>query len=170
MSRWSQAVHHHAARHPLGIRLCDSSPQTADGERRVWEESVSWGVNPMPCRVVVVSEMTGEVLAASYYETERGFLSALAVRPAYRGRGLGRLLIAGSLGHMLRTQAAQGRPCQSSLHVLGCDASAKHHGLYTSCGYHGGDEKRGGTYHLSHDFARLLGDGVEQRILHAATS
>ena len=37
----------------------------------------------------------------------------------------------------------------ASLHVLGTDASAARHGLYTSCGFLGGDPARGGNYTLS---------------------
>ena len=71
-------------------------------------------------------------------------MSALAVLPEYQNQGIAKILIAATLGHMVRSLGVQ----NSSLHVLGCDAGEKPHGLYTSCGYKGpqGAKNNGGTY------------------------
>lgn len=118
---------------------------------------MTWGVNPMPQKMVAVTD-AGEVIGASYYNLEKptAFLSALAVAPEYRGRRIGKLLIAVSVAHMLRAG------CNGAeLHVLGVDASLERHGLYTSCGFLGGDSARGGTYRMRLD---PIGD-YEGRIL-----
>ena len=141
-----------------GIRLEASSPATERGEILLWKRCVTWSVNPMPCRLVAVDKKSGTVIGASYYNLKkpRAFLSALAVAPEYRGRRIGKLLIAVSVAHMLRAG------CEGAeLHVLGVDASVERHGLYTSCGFLGGDPARGGTYRLRMDPA---GD-YEARIL-----
>ena len=97
------------------------------------------------------------VVGASYYN-ETGFLSALAVLPGHRGRGIGRLLIAATLGDMKNRLGCRG----SHLHVLSSDASDETHGLYTSCGYRGGSPRAGGDYAMS-----AIPDHVEERVLGA---
>ena len=91
---------------------------------------MSWGVNPMPHRIVAVLRTDGSstatsqgsrvVVGASYYDSGSGFLSALAVLPDHRRKGLGKLLIAASVEDMCSLNAALRK---STLHVLGCDAS-----------------------------------------------
>ena len=100
----------------------------------------------MPNKLIAVCTATGTVVGASYYTTDKpaAFLSALAVLPEYRGKRIGKLLIAATVEHM-RAEGAT----QASLHVLGTDASVARHGLYTSCGFLGGDSARGGNYALS---------------------
>ena len=110
----------------------------------------------MPHKIVAVDN-AASVVGASYYN-DRGFLSALAVLPDYRGRGVGRLLIAATLGDMQRRLGCM----SSSLHVLGCDAGTERHGLYTSCGYSGGDPTRGGDYTM-----QCIADGVEEAVMAA---
>jgi ribosomal protein S18 acetylase RimI-like enzyme len=128
-----------------GVQLTVSSASTLAGESILWRRSVSWGVNPMPNKLVALDANSGEVVGASYYDTKKpnSFLSALAVLPEYRGKRIGKLLIAASVEHM-RASGASG----STLHVLGCDASVERHSLYTSCGFLGGDPIRGGNYVL----------------------
>ena len=131
-----------------GIRLESSSASTERGEILLFKRCVTWRVNPMPCRLVAVDKKSGEVIGASYYNVKkpRAFLSALAVAPEYRGRRIGKLLIACSVSHM------RAAGCEAAeLHVLGVDASPERHGLYTSCGFLGGDPARGGTYRLRLD-------------------
>ena len=135
----------HAAAAERKVKLQPSSSATAKGELALWKACVSWGVNPMPCRLVATGA-DGSVIGASYYNLSqpRAFLSALAVMPAARGKRLGKLLIASSVAHM------RSAGCTAvDLHVLGCDASIERHGLYTSCGFRGGDPARGGTYTLA---------------------
>ena len=69
-----------------GVRIESSSPKTerSDSELELWRRSVSWGVNPMPNRILAVNEQ-GNCIGASYYD-DKGFLSALAVLPEYRGK------------------------------------------------------------------------------------
>ena len=137
------------------VTIVHSSNATQASERALWRACVTWGVNPMPNRLVVI-DRDGVCVGASYYD-DSGFLSALAVLPAYRGKRLGKLLIAATLGAYQRSGVTR-----STLHVLGCDASVQRHGLYTSCGYHGGSAERGGTYELA-----AIPEDVERVIMRA---
>merc|ERR1711976_812490 len=125
-----------------GILLVASTNETKQGERALWQKCVSWGVNPMPYKIIAISANTKEVIGASYYNAG-GFLSALAVLHEWRGKRIGKLLIAATVEHMKSMGCIN-----SSLHVLDCDASEARHGLYTSCGYLGGNARSGGTYYL----------------------
>jgi len=110
----------------------------------------------MPHKLIALAE-DGTVVGASYYETNRGFLSALAVLPEWRGKRIGKLLIAASVRHM----HCEGLK-SSSLHVLGCDAGKERHSLYTSCGFEGGDARHGGTYVL-----KCIPENYEELIMEA---
>ena len=94
------------------VEIVHSSAGTAAGERALWPRCVSWGVNPMPNRLVALDLGTGSVVGASYYD-DAGFLSALAVLPERRGARIGKLLIAATLGDYARRGVLA-----SSLHVL----------------------------------------------------
>lgn len=159
-----------------GVALVPSTQATLRGEQALWRACVSWGVNPMPHKIIATAE-DGAVVGASYY-SDTGFLSALAVLPAHRGRNLGRLLIAATLSDMKSRLGCR----SSNLHVLKCDASPERfhaltcvchprlrwsdrHGLYTSCGYVGGDPSRGGDYLMS-----CIPDGVEETVMAAGRS
>jgi GNAT superfamily N-acetyltransferase len=143
-----------------GIRLQASDAATRDGEKQLWRACVSWGVNPMPCRLIAVDVATNAVVGASYYNLQQpaAFLSALAVLPSHRGQRIGKLLIAASVTHMLTENCTA-----SSLHVLSCDASPARHALYASCGFEGGTANGGGNYTL----AKIPAD-YEQLVLTAA--
>jgi GNAT superfamily N-acetyltransferase len=125
---------------------------TEADEQALWRKSVSWGVNPMPNRIVAVQldkndQPTPDVLGASYYNAEIGFISAIAVDPAHRRKGIGKLLIAASVDDMCNSLNPQLR--QSTLHVLGCDATPGTHKLYCDiCGYRpvSGDANKAATH------------------------
>ena len=153
----SARVSSHAQK--LGVEMVSETPQTSAGAQALWRKCVSWGVNPMPCRILAVKR--GEVVGASYYETGRGFLSALAVDPGHRNKGLGRLLIAATVEDM----AAKGVR-SPNLHVLGSDM-AKSNGklktLYESCGF---KDQGGGNFSMDRCPADL--DAWMTRILQSA--
>ena len=117
----------------LGVEMVGETPQTSASAQALWRKSWGYhGVNPMPCRILAVKQH-GEVVGASYYETDRGFLSSIAVDPDHRNKGLGRLLIAATVEDM----AAKGVRAPN-LHVLGSDmakSGGKLKTLYESCGF-----------------------------------
>jgi ribosomal protein S18 acetylase RimI-like enzyme len=150
-----------AAAAERSVTLQPSSGATTKGEAALWRACVSWGVNPMPCRLVAVAT-DGSVVGAAYYSLARprAFLSALAVMPSARGQRLGKLLIAASVAHMRAAGSTA-----VDLHVLACDASVERHGLYTSCGFRGGDAAHGGTYTLA-----AIPEDYERAVLQAPRS
>lgn len=128
-----------------GIVLMESTADTSLSENKLWRMCVSWGVNPMPLRLIAVENAgSGPVVVGASYFNPTGFLSALAVHPDYRRRGIGTLLICTTLSWMHRHHLSR---CW--LHTLPCDASVGLHALYTRLGFHGGDAKAGGDYVLS---------------------
>ena len=130
-SVWAPGARVSSRAQALGVELVGETPRTSASAQALWRRCVSWAVNPMPCRIVAVAQ--GEVVGASYYETGRGFLSALAVDPGHRNRGLGRLLIAATVEDM----AAKG-VASPTLHVLSSDMTAsngKLKTLYETCGF-----------------------------------
>eukprot|EP00756_Hemistasia_phaeocysticola_P035894 Hpha_TRINITY_DN16610_c2_g5::TRINITY_DN16610_c2_g5_i1::g.179914::m.179914 len=159
------------------LHFVDPFKGSQAGEDRLWRLTVSWGVSPMPNRVLaVVSDARApgdlKIIGAMYYDVRTGFLSALAVLKEYRRLRIGKLLICGAVGHVVRGRAAK----QCSLHVLGCDASVERDALYTGCGFEfagGGKEvaaRRGGNYVRPHsgglpsEDAEQAADGEERLI------
>ena len=85
----------------IGIDLQQSSVSTKPDEAALWRRCVSWGVNPMPERLIAVDVTLGTVVGAVYYDLRpKAFLSALAVLPGFRGKGIGKLLICAAVIHM----------------------------------------------------------------------
>ena len=146
------------------IKLQQSSPATESGEREVWQRCVSWGVNSMPYKIIAVdtsqshtnqeNNQTGKVIGCSYYN-DKGFLSALAVLPEYRGKRLGKILVAATLNHMVNGLTINVEDI--NLHVLGCDASAERHQFYKSCGFRTTNDSRAGKSGGSYAFMDLEG-------------
>lgn len=140
------------------LQLLPSCSSTADGEAELFRECVSWNVDlETPHRIVAIDPGSGSIAGASYYDVEQpvALLSALAVAPKWRNWRLGKLLIVATLGHMQRSGCAGAR-----LQVRECDASPERHGLYTSCGFEGGDPSAGGEYTLA-----PIPEDIEERVM-----
>jgi len=144
------------------IKLQASNRNTEAGEFQMWRRCVRWGVNPMPYRLVAVDTRNNQVIGASYYN-DSGFLSALAVLPEYRGRKIGKLLVAATLSHMVRDLNVDAK--NINLDVMGIDASDDLHAFYRKCGFrsNNGDKAavEGGDYKFA-DFKGLERYGVRK--------
>ncbi len=126
------------------VQIQESTSATEDGERKVWQRCVTWGVNPMPHKIVVLKDEN--VIGCSYFD-DKGFLSALAVLPEHRNQRIGKMLVAASLWHMVNGLKVD--PKNVHLFVMQCDASKERDAFYKSCGFgssYGNTATHGGTY------------------------